>query len=116
MDITLASITTIANEPMFRTYIIGMQKSYAWSEGTNQIWTSHIPVSGMESCCSFQMYFSHSSRCIFPTHWQHIAGLVSCKLTSISELLKCKKSLFIENDSVNQILHSQGIGTVIWHT
>ena len=29
MDITLASITTIVNEPMYRTYIIGMQKSYA---------------------------------------------------------------------------------------
>ena len=82
MDITLASITIIINEPLFRTYINGMQKSYAWSEGTNQIWTSHIPVSGMESCCSFQTYFFHS---LLPHALETYCWTVrlSCKLTGI---------------------------------
>ena len=110
MDITLASITTIVNEPMYRTYIIGMQKSYAWSEGTNQIWTSHIPVSGMESCCSFQMYFSHS----FLPHALE-TYLVSCKLTGIPNSLSArshclvKMTVWIRSCTLRDLRQSSGV-------
>ena len=50
MDITLASVTTIVNELICGPYTAGMQKSHAWSEWTNQIWTFYISASGTESC------------------------------------------------------------------
>jgi len=111
MDITLASITTIVNEPMFRTCINGMQKSML---GTDQIWTSHIPVSGMESCCSFQMYFSHS---FLPNALETYCWPVrlSCKLTGIlnssSARSHClvKTTVWIRSCTLRDLGQSSGV-------
>jgi len=50
MALTFASVAAVVNKPIYRPYMAGMQKSRAWSEQTNQIWTCYIPAYGTESC------------------------------------------------------------------
>jgi len=50
MAIALSSVAIVVNEPICGPYMAGMLKSHAWSERTNQFWTSLHPVPGTESC------------------------------------------------------------------